>query len=488
MNTTFLLRAAILSSVMILPTARATDYYFSPSGSDANAGTSAAQAFGSLDKLNSLDLKSGDKVLLQGGASFTGNINLNSADTATSASGAALGAPIKISTYGKGLATINAGDGSGISATNNGNIEISNLNLVGSGDRYDSAAGKYVFDNKGSGVEFRNDASGTRENHVVIKNVTTSGFGRYGVLLGASGTAGYNDVKITNVTAHDNKIAGIATFGDQDHGNRNNFSNVTIAKSKAYNNPGEDKDPAGGNSGNGIVIGQVTNGVIENSVAHDNGTRCASTSGGAVGIWTWDSANVTIQKNESYRNGTAGTHDGGGFDLDGGVINSVMQYNYSHDNAGAGYLLAEYPGAKKFSGNTVKFNVSEDDARENGYGAIHAFSSINDTNVHNNTVVVSPAEKEDLSADGAPPVAVKFRDWTGQDLKFFDNLLVVKKDSNADSADPRMLAINDGKGLDFQDNAYGEIAADASVSSLSALYRDANDDSNRTNTASRRRS
>src|SRR5438552_5603997 len=133
MNKTLLLRAAMLASVAIIPTARATDYYFSPTGFDTNLGTSTAQAFESLGKLNALDLKSGDNVFLQGGASFTGNIKLDAADTATAASGAAAGAPIKVTTYGKGVATINAGAGSGITATNNGNIEISNLSLVGAG-------------------------------------------------------------------------------------------------------------------------------------------------------------------------------------------------------------------------------------------------------------------------------------------------------------------------------------------------------------------
>src|SRR5947207_1752968 len=150
MNKMSILRAAMMASVAFTAAARATDYYFSPAGSDTNAGTSAAAAFSSIDKLNSLDLASGDNVFLQGGSSFTGNIQLNSVDTATTGSGTAAGAAIKITTYGKGVATINAGDGSGITATNNGNIEISNLNLVGAGSRFDNSAGKYVFDNKGS--------------------------------------------------------------------------------------------------------------------------------------------------------------------------------------------------------------------------------------------------------------------------------------------------------------------------------------------------
>lgn len=39
-----------------------------------------------------------------------------------------------------------------------------------------------------------------------------------------------------------------------------------------------------------------------------------------------------------------------------------MQYNYSHDNQGLGYLLAQFPGAPAMHDLTVRCNISENDA------------------------------------------------------------------------------------------------------------------------------
>jgi len=38
-----------------------------------------------------------------------------------------------------------------------------------------------------------------------------------------------------------------------------------------------------------------------------------------------------------------------------------MQYNYSHDNDGAGYGIYEYVGAPPWSNNIVRFNISQND-------------------------------------------------------------------------------------------------------------------------------
>src|SRR5207244_1267412 len=69
------------------------------------------------------------------------------------------------------------------------------------------------------------------------------------------------------------------------------------------------------NSGSGIVLGSVNNGLVERSVAHDNGDLCHANECGA-GIWAYDSTGITIQSNLSYSNETGGRTDGDGFDLD----------------------------------------------------------------------------------------------------------------------------------------------------------------------------
>src|SRR5438105_14983365 len=96
---------------------------------------------------------------------------------------------------------------------------------------------------------------------------------------------------------------------------------------QAYNTGGVPN--TGGHSGSGIILSDVSGGTIERCVAYNNGALCNSPGGGPVGIWTWDSSNITIQYNESYSNRTGATSlDGGGFDFDAGVSNSLTPFNH----------------------------------------------------------------------------------------------------------------------------------------------------------------
>src|SRR3954466_9958841 len=49
----------------------AATYYVSPTGNNAAAGTSAATAWQTIDRVNSKDFMPGDRVLFQGGKTFT---------------------------------------------------------------------------------------------------------------------------------------------------------------------------------------------------------------------------------------------------------------------------------------------------------------------------------------------------------------------------------------------------------------------------------
>ena len=90
-------------------------------------------------------------------------------------------------------------------------------------------------------------------------------------------------------------------------------------------------------SGNGIVVGNVSDAIIEYCEASNNGWDMPRKGNGPVGIWAWNADRVTIQFCISHDNKSPGD-DGGGFDLDGGVTNSVLQYNLSYNNDGPGLL------------------------------------------------------------------------------------------------------------------------------------------------------
>jgi peptidoglycan/LPS O-acetylase OafA/YrhL len=367
---------------------RAT-YYVSPSGDDDNPGTFPDAAWRTLDRVNRTSLGAGDCVCLEGGQSFTGCLRLDRGAAGSPSR------PISIGSYGSGRATILAGDGSGIHVRDTMGVSIHDVIVAGSGSGT----------NGGSGIVFENDLAGDLKLPFIrIDRVEVSGFGDYGVLVvGGRGKSGFRDIRITNVVAHDNALAGIYVRGKfSRYAAGYAHENVYVGTCQAHDNPGV-AGTGRENSGSGIVVSNVEGGVIEHCAAWQNGRCCDSAAGGPVGVWVWDANNVTVQCNESYGNVAGGPDDGGGFDLDGGVTNSVMQYNYSHDNDGPGYMLCQFASARRFGSNVVRYNISQNDGRKNRYGGIHLHDDnyaggVRDCQIYNNTVYTSPSPGASPSA------------------------------------------------------------------------------------------
>ena len=410
----------LVSLLTLCLAGRGATYYVSPSGLDSNSGSSLGAAWLTINRVNSQALNPGDQVLFQGGATFNGTIFLGAPE------GGAPTNPVVFSTYGAQRASINGGITNGFYAYNCAGLVISNLNFIGSGRTT----------NQNSGIELYNDGGGATRmlEFVRISDVDVSGFGYVGIVIGGwNGTNAYRDVRLTHADTHDNGTAGIQTYAQYPNLN----TNVYVGYCRAWNNPGT--AGAAGNSGNGIVLGEVNQAVIERCLAWTNGWIGDA----SVGIWTYDSTGVTIQFCESHHNRTGGTHDGGGFDLDGGVTGSVMQYNYSHDNDGAGYGIYEYAGAPPYSNNIVRFNISQNDGRKNSYSGIqfwNAASGIHDMEIYNNTIFISPPTSGTAQA--------VFFQTTVSNIHLRNNLFIT-------SGGTRLVdAANSQPGVLFQGNDY----------------------------------
>ena len=364
----FISSVALLALCLSAVASRGAVYYVSVSGQDTNSGASPALAWKTIAHANSQLLKPGDQLLFQAGATFSGTIYCGPASGGTQAN------PMLISSYGAGRATINGGNTNRFFAYNCAGIIVSNLNFVGSGRAT----------NRNSGIEFYNDGGGTARllNFIRINEVDVSGFGYVGIVVGGStGTNAYSDVRVVNVDAHDNANAGIQTFADYPNLN----TNVYIGYCRAWNNPGSTN-----HSGDGIVLGDASDALIERCLAWTNGWLA----NGSVGIQTYDSTRVTIQFCESHHNRTDGTLDGDGFDFDGGMIASAMQYNYSHDNNGAGYTVYQFSGSPPQSNNVIRFNISQNDGRSNSYSGLQFWNGgglAGNLDIYNNTIFISPA-------------------------------------------------------------------------------------------------
>ena len=131
---------------------------------------------------------------------------------------------------------------------------------------------------------------------------------------------------------------------------------------QADDNPGDPTNLTN-HSGNGIVAGHCTDLLIDRCSATNNGWDMPRIGNGPVGIWCYEADSVTIQHCLSYRNKTArGAADGGGFDLDGGVTNSVIQDCLSYGNQGSGYCIFQYWGANPAgTTNIIRNNITDND-------------------------------------------------------------------------------------------------------------------------------
>lgn len=393
------------------------DYYVNLHGSDSNTGASETQPWRSIERVNATELLPGDSVRFQANQTFVGNLYL----TKIRQSNRPTVGAVTIGSYGEGCATIDAGVGTGFVAKNRGGIHLQNLNVIGAG----------ASKNMGSGILFINTLpKDVKFTDIRIHRVDVSGFRDFGICLMAEPTdgswSGFHNVRITNSTSHDNGDAGISCMGAWNPG-RDGYAHADfyVSNCSAYRNRGIPSK--GSHSGNGIVLAQVDSATIEYCCAYENGSLNDYEGGGPVGIWAWDANRVVIQFNESHHNRTGSSKDGGGFDLDGGVTNSTVQYNYSHDNDGAGYLLAQFEGARPFYGNVLRYNLSVNDGRRNGYGGIHLWSTganggITDTTLFANKIHTAAA------ADGNPAVVDCMSDGI-RNIRFYNNYF--QTDGNA---------------------------------------------------------
>jgi hypothetical protein len=308
---------------------RQETYYVSQMGDDSNPGT-MAKPFKTLQKINSIHIEPGDSIYLKGEEIFQGTLSLTINGTSDK--------PVLITSY----------------ENKNGNAVIDGENreaIILRGDHFQLKD----INVKGAGRKTGNTTNGITlfgATDAFVENVKTEGFQKSGIELN-----GCKNVSLKNVYAVNNGFCGIHITGASGKRSRN----ISVKDCKAENNAG-DPTIMDNHSGNGILAGLSDSVVIDHCTATNNGWDMPRIGNGPVGIWAYESDHVTIQYCISYRNKTSkGGLDGGGFDLDGGVRNSIIQYCLAYENEGAGYGLFQYPGASPWHNNIVRYCVSFND-------------------------------------------------------------------------------------------------------------------------------
>lgn len=378
----------LLSLLASASAAQGRTFYVSSGGRDTNVGTAPHSAWRSIARVNQELLRPGDAVLFQGGSIFPGTVVLASGE------GGAPTAPITFGSFGTGQAVIAAGTRGGFDFYNVAGLRLRDLVVLGSG----------VESNRGIGISFYADLPGdVKLPWIRLERLRVSGFRGGGLSLGAyAGRTGYEDVRVEHCRFERNGNNGMAVWGGFDPlAPQTDESYAHRALTIRYNLfAGNHGDPSRTrHTGSGLEVAQATGVLIERNVARDNGRDNRSSEGGPVGIWVWDVKNAVIQYNESHHN-ASGTLDGGGFDLDGGSLDCVLQYNYSHDNDGPGFQVAQFAGARPLSNALVRYNISERDGGRADAPALNLYngdptSPVERTVFFNNTVY---AEAKPLGA------------------------------------------------------------------------------------------
>ena len=324
-------------------------YYISTSGDDNNSGRKN-NPFKTINKINNLYLMAGDTVYFKSGQTFNGTLLL-----AQNIKGTGI-KPVVITSFGAGNAIINAKDSSAIRVYNGRNVKLKHLTLVGSGRK--------------SG-NIKDGLAIVNSDEIEADDLEISGFQKSGLLIYSS-----TQIIANKVFTHDNGSAGVTVEGPYQ---KRESKNIRILNCRAGNNPGDPTNLTN-HSGNGIVVGNCKNVLIDHCTATNNGWDMPRIGNGPVGIWAYEADSVIIQHCLSYRNKTSkGGADGGGFDLDGGVTNSTVQYCVSYQNQGSGYCIFQYWGASPWHNNIFRYNISENDGTvSDSQGGVYVWNSSDD--------------------------------------------------------------------------------------------------------------
>src|SRR5258708_2000378 len=263
-------------------------YFVSPTGSDGANGTSQVTAWQTITKVNATTFSPGDSVLFQGGQSFRGNIVITGVTGSSSL-------PITVDSYGAGVATIAAGNGAAVYFHNCSGIVCQNLTVTGG----------VVGTNTGSGIQIINDLAGNVVlNYIRLNNITASGFGgnlaQAGILIqGNNSLSGFNDIRVTNVNCNGNMNGMLIGAVAGQTGTGIVATNVYVGASVFHDNQGLAGTP--NNCGNGCLLYECNNGLVERCLAYNNGAANNNVAGPS-GIWTSKSNNGTIQNCKSHHN------------------------------------------------------------------------------------------------------------------------------------------------------------------------------------------
>jgi len=392
----------LIASCAALYTYAGTYYINNKTGNDASDGLSPAKAWRSLATVNQHTFMPGDSMLFARNGVWEGQL-------APSGSGNAK-APIVFSAYGSGaLPEIEAG-GHFRDA-----ILLRNLQHI--------VVEYLAASNLDSSVEFQK--TGPTGVRVMAENIGT-----------------LHHIRLANLYIHDingdNKkgtAEGCGIFWDCRGPKPSNIEHLIIENCKVER---VDRNGIRGNGtfsfrtnwfpnkyllirncqledigGDGIVVKAFDTAMVEHNKLFHIRSRAKDN---AVAVWPHSSDHTTIQYNEvGYTQNDNWANDGQSFDIDGNSRNTIIQYNYSHDNEGGFMLVISDLINKdnvKTNGNIIQYNLSVNDGINRK--RLFNFAGVTDSTLVKGNIFYNNAPKsftmEAVDIEGGIPEHVVFED------------------------------------------------------------------------------
>ena len=416
-------------------------YVDSVYGSDKADGLSRQTAFRSVERANQVLLAAGDALLFKAGCTFVGTLKPQRADKE---------GVVTIGRYGVGDKPVIVGTGEvAVELTDVCGIDLVDLAITNPDGAY--------------GVRILNEAGGEMQHLHVVNCHIYNVYGDHdrfwintgGIVM----TSGHeNPGWFRDLLIQDNHIEDVCRTGVILHTFWSNRPWKTWADNE-YVSDTENWWPSyevvwRGNlierpAGDAMVLIGAIDPLMEWNTAYhvmnDPKAPCAN-----AGIWPQSTENCVVQYNEvAYAHKPEGCNDAQGFDVDLSCRNTLIQYNYSHDNEGGFLLLCELGKTAEYGyrGTVVRNNLSVNDG--NTKGELFALvGPVRGATIENNTIYSSGNVDRIIEV------------WTGDgtdqaaDITFRNNLFISNGKDN-------FFNVCNGENFVFENNAYWGTHTDA---------------------------
>lgn len=408
-----------------------TTYYVDAASSEGNDGKTPKTALKTLEEVNRLSLKPGDQVLFKKDCLWNGGLILSASGSKEE--------PICYGSYGSGdnMPVIN-GNGAAYAAVYGVDvsyIHISDLEITNVSDETSYLRGIFIN-------ALHKDVEGIKITRNYVHNVDSSNktptdMGIYnvglawsdfhwigGIIVRAGGYAVHeaseseqvilNDILVEENTVDKVSVDGI-TVGSVSKSWRK--STGVVVRNNTVNRC----------AGDGILVFACKGSLIEGNRCDANGQAGPlRTDMNFVGIFIIYCNDTVIQYNE-VSNQCSCTDDGQGYDVDDTCVNTLVQYNYSHDNYNGFLLLFNMNN----NGHVVvRYNISQNDGGPFVTVACKdsVFPMVMTADVYNNTCFTNKQLTEMIEL--APNLEMRKAENKRVVLNVYNNIFVNKGNGN----------------------------------------------------------